>query len=514
MSVAFGSPLTSANTNSAFVSRTQDTDMQGTLDNQNVTEAINQSTGAIHTDGGISAEKNIHGEQLYSHAHAGNKALVSGADKKVTESTVTTTELEFVSGVTSAIQTQINAKADDSSVVHKTGNETIAGEKTFTGNAEFDANVIIDGNLTVNGTTTTVNSATLDVVDQNVTVNFGGNDATGEGAGLTVDRTGTSGSLVYQDSLASKFKAGALGSESEIITAAAVQTITGEKTVSKAIISSELKLSETVDATATGASAVVSVLAPSIRLTNASLVSVTNFDDVAFGKIAVVTNDTGSAIDILNDVGGTAIKRILTGTGADLTLEDAASIIISYNSNKSRWVVVGGSGSGGGGALGFGEVPAGTVNGVNDTFGPLTYLPNDDDSLLVFVDGVQRPKTHYSVTGVLTKSIVFGGSHIPATDQDVYVWYITQGAVIVPPAPTGAWQVEYRTISGAENTAKAIVLSGSPASPTGTLLDIIGGGAQEYTVDFSVSGSTLSWNGLGLDGVLTTGDKLRVVYIT
>ena len=43
-------------------------------------------------------------------------------------------ELSYVKGVTSAIQTQINAKANDASVVHLTGNETIAGVKTFSSN--------------------------------------------------------------------------------------------------------------------------------------------------------------------------------------------------------------------------------------------------------------------------------------------------------------------------------------------------------------------------------------------
>lgn len=41
------------------------------------------------------------------------------------------TELDYVDGVTSAIQTQLNAKAADADVVHDTGNETVAGVKTF-----------------------------------------------------------------------------------------------------------------------------------------------------------------------------------------------------------------------------------------------------------------------------------------------------------------------------------------------------------------------------------------------
>jgi hypothetical protein len=45
--------------------------------------------------------------------------------------TLTFTEIGYVDGVTSAIQTQLDAKAADSAVVHDTGDETVAGVKTF-----------------------------------------------------------------------------------------------------------------------------------------------------------------------------------------------------------------------------------------------------------------------------------------------------------------------------------------------------------------------------------------------
>ena len=41
------------------------------------------------------------------------------------------TELSYVKGVTSAVQTQLNAKANDNAVVHLAGTETITGAKTF-----------------------------------------------------------------------------------------------------------------------------------------------------------------------------------------------------------------------------------------------------------------------------------------------------------------------------------------------------------------------------------------------
>lgn len=43
------------------------------------------------------------------------------------------TELSYVKGVTSAIQTQLNTKAADNAVVHLAGTETITGAKTFSG---------------------------------------------------------------------------------------------------------------------------------------------------------------------------------------------------------------------------------------------------------------------------------------------------------------------------------------------------------------------------------------------
>jgi len=73
--------------------------------------------------------------------------------------------------------------------------------------------VSIPGNLTVSGTTTTVDTVNLDVKDKNILVNKGGNEAVSEGSGLTIDRTGTKGSLIYKASANSKFASGDLGSE-------------------------------------------------------------------------------------------------------------------------------------------------------------------------------------------------------------------------------------------------------------------------------------------------------------
>lgn len=86
----------------------------------------------------------------------------------------------------------------------------------------------IGGDKTLTGTTTFINSTNLNVSDKNISVNQGGNDASAEGAGLTVKRTTTDGSLVYENTLASKWKAGAVGAEIELVNVSSTQTLSGK----------------------------------------------------------------------------------------------------------------------------------------------------------------------------------------------------------------------------------------------------------------------------------------------
>lgn len=102
---------------------------------------------------------------------------------------------------------------------------------TTVGNAS--GTVVFAGNVTVSGTTTTVNSTTLVVADKNIFISSGGNDAASEGAGLTVDRTSTDGSLIYKDASATKWAAGAAGAEVDVVGTSSTQTLTN-KTISGA----------------------------------------------------------------------------------------------------------------------------------------------------------------------------------------------------------------------------------------------------------------------------------------
>lgn len=86
-----------------------------------------------------------------------------------------------------------------------------------------------------------------------------------------------------------------------------------------------------------------------IRLTNASLVSVNNIVLSTFSQWLVIENRTGVSVSFVNDSGGTATNRLLTGTGADLTVANNAAIFLIYDLSTQRWQIVGGSGGSGSG---------------------------------------------------------------------------------------------------------------------------------------------------------------------
>lgn len=112
----------------------------------------------------------------------------------------------------------------------------------------------------------------------------------------------------------------------------------------------------------------------------------------------------------------------------------------------------------------------------NDAFG-LAFTPTTPANYPVGTDTVQKALDALSVGGSYTEEVV------------------------------------YKTISPAEFAAKQITLAIPTVDVTKVLLFAINGPAQEYLVDFTMlSPLILSWNGLGLDGIIDVGDKFLIVY--
>jgi hypothetical protein len=89
--------------------------------------------------------------------------------------TITSTELGYVDGVTSAIQTQLNAKAPLSA-------------PTFTGTVTVSNDLTVSGDFTVSGTTTTINTETVTVNDNIIVLNNNASGSPTENAGIEIER--------------------------------------------------------------------------------------------------------------------------------------------------------------------------------------------------------------------------------------------------------------------------------------------------------------------------------------
>ncbi len=118
-----------------------------------------------------------------------SRAIVSDGSGKVAVSAVTSTEIGYLDGVSSAIQTQLNAKAP------------LAGA-TFTGQVNMSDDLVVTGNLTVNGDTTTVNSENKVIQDRFIMLANAVSGAPSADVGIFFNR-GTSGNaaLYYDESV-------------------------------------------------------------------------------------------------------------------------------------------------------------------------------------------------------------------------------------------------------------------------------------------------------------------------
>ena len=115
---------------------------------------------------------------------ASNTITVDSTNIQLRVTGVTDTEIGYLDGVTSAIQTQIDTK-----LASATASTTYAplASPALTGTATA-VNLTISGDLTVNGTTTNLNSTSLVVEDKNIVLGDTGTptDTTADGGGITL----------------------------------------------------------------------------------------------------------------------------------------------------------------------------------------------------------------------------------------------------------------------------------------------------------------------------------------
>lgn len=73
---------------------------------------------------------------------------------------------------------------------------------------------------------------------------------------------------------------------------------------------------------------------------------------------------------------------------------------------------------------------------------------------------------------------------------------------------------ESRVLTGIEGSSKSLLTANTISNASAVKIFPQGGVLQFYSIDFTVIGTNqISWNGLGLDGVLNAGDRVFIEYI-
>jgi hypothetical protein len=135
-------------------------------------------TTALATNTSVSTAVSDHNSDTTNvHGISDTSVLVTTTQLNLKQDIVTdvsSTEIGYLNGVTSAIQTQIDGKAATShshTISDVTGLQTAIDAKaslagaTFTGNVEVDGNLVVDGDFTVNGTNFSASATTITIED-------------------------------------------------------------------------------------------------------------------------------------------------------------------------------------------------------------------------------------------------------------------------------------------------------------------------------------------------------------
>ena len=137
----------------------------------------------------------------------------------------------------------------------------------------------------------------------------------------------------------------------------------------------------------------------------------------------------------------------------------------------------------------------------------------------VLADVAASGATTYTTVGDFPATASDGSLAIDQSTDALYYFKASLGSWVLLSAGSGSSTTTLEptiTLTGADITNGFVVLSNAPTNKANTRVVVIGGIMQEYTADFIVTsddgGKRLMWLGLGLDGILETGDKLVITH--
>lgn len=415
------------------------------------------------------------------------------------DNTATLSNKTIASGLLSGGSLDISAAGNFSFLASAGANTISIGGSTST--------VRVVGNLQVDGTTVTVNSATLDVVDPNITVNKGGNNASSEGAGITVDRTGTKGSFIYANALTSRFKIGDLGSEVEVMTTTGTQLAQNKTITLSSWSGGTITLADFDGSTASNTSRVTIPKASTATLTALTRKQATIVYDTTLNKPYY---DDGSALQPFGSGSGSgginyisANSDFETGTTGYATYADAAGTTPVDGTGGSPNVTINARAA----AAFVGTYASSGNNPLRGT-----------QSLEFAKDAANRQGQGFSYAFTIDRSDISkplkisfefeAASGYVASDMGIYIYDVTNATLISPssiniPAGLGKWEyifsattsLSYRLIWHVQTTnatAYYLKVENVSVSPTVVTQSFAADDWKSYTPTFSAGFGTVT----------------------
>jgi len=292
------------------------------LGNGTLTATIAADSVALGTDttGNYMSDVSAGTGITISHtAGEGSTATIS-----IGQSVATNANPTFAGATLDAVQVGITAAGE---IDTSSGNLTI---DSAGGTVTVDDNLVVSGNLTVSGTTTTINTATLSVADNVVTLNsdFTTGDPT-ENAGIEVLRGGSSTVAIRWNETSDKWEATTDGT-----TYGNVVTTADSGTVSAGMIADVLFSAQTANYTLA-----LSDKNKVVEMSNASATTLTIAADNS------VNFPTGSQITILQTGAGQVTIAGASGVTVNATpglkIRAQYSAVVALKRAANTWVVTG-----------------------------------------------------------------------------------------------------------------------------------------------------------------------------
>lgn len=245
VSGATGIPTNSSVTSATLLFLDATSSVQTQLDGKVATATLG---GYVTNLGGLATNLSVSG--MTNLDLTASTVPYTDANKKLTSSAVTATELGYVSGVTSALQTQLDAKAATADAVLLAGTQTISGVKsftnannftgTFTGNGAALTNLSASSVLSLYAEGARVGTAPSATNLNSVAIGAGATTSTATNAfaaGRNASATGNFSTAVGDASVASGVQSAAFGYDARATVDAAVavgQSVTASASFSLA----------------------------------------------------------------------------------------------------------------------------------------------------------------------------------------------------------------------------------------------------------------------------------------